>query len=262
MRLRKRLFCFLVVAAICGHAAAQEGDDGVGLTAGLELGLANVDRRTVLGITPYVVYEKSFGNLDVYGELDYTMELARPVGNSLYLEGELGYNIPFNDIQKLSFIVNNQDTFFIAPPLEAPATHEGTLEPSAKYTHTLGFGDLYGQIGLPVDYMTGIIGEISTGAYLRLGWASGFGLGLELTGNIALSPESGYDSTGLLVSYESGSFYGEIEIEVDRTLGGISVKPEVDLSLIGSWTFVIRAEIEKVGRYSTFRPFIGAQYSF
>ena len=252
MSLKKMTALFLVLALGCGFAAAQEE---IGLSPGLEVGFGDLSSEAVLSLTPYLVFEKSYNNIDVYGEVDYTIDFTNPVGQFLYIEGEVDYNLLLGSASTLTFGLYDESTFQIAPANSAG--NEGTIEPSIQYTHTLDLGDLYAKAGLPF----GNIGVAYVGSYLTLGYAAPFGLGIELTGNINIDPDPGYSGLGLLISYEQGLFYGEVEIEADSEFSSIAVKPQIDIS-IDAWTFTVRAEIYQYGRYSSFLPFIGASYTF
>jgi hypothetical protein len=264
---RKRLAAAaLALILICGFAWAQDGaeeDEGIGLTGGLEMGFGDIVDKSVFSLTPGIEYEKSFGDLDVFGELDYTVEFDDPQVQALYLEAELGYNFSFGEASVLSVILNNNNTFLLEPELPEGATHLGVIEPSLLFTQTFDFGDLYGQIGFPINYLTGVEDETSVDTYLTLGWASAFGLGLELTGTYNIDPDSDMSEWGMLISYEKEFFYGEVEFVTDKEFKSIGVNPEIDISL-NAWTFIIRAEIGKDDGVddASFVPFIGAKYSF
>jgi hypothetical protein len=224
-------------------------------------------------------FEKSFGNLDVFAELDYIATFSDPAAHDIYEEIELGYNFSFGEASVLSIIVNNNNTFFLSPSLGDNDHHEGTLEPSLLFTQTLSFGDLSAQLGFPINYLGGrgesasidpdtleIIpgeeAETSVEAYLTLGWASTFGLGVELTGTLALSPESEYAKTGLVLSYEKSLFYGEVEFVADKEFKNFEINPEIDISL-SAWTLYVKAEIGIPDEGdASFAPAIGAKYSF
>jgi hypothetical protein len=254
----------LALVLICGFAWAQDGteDEGIGLTGGLEMGFGDVVDELLISLTPSVEYENSFGDLDVFGELDYSVEFDDPTAHSLYLEVELGYNFSFGEASVLSIILNNNNTFRLAPELEDGETYEGVIEPSLLFTQTFDFGDLYGQLGFPITYLTGIEDETAVDTYLTLGWASAFGLGLELTGYFAIDPESDMSGLGMLISYEKAFFYGEVEFVTDKEFKSVGINPEINI-LFKAWTFIVRAEIEKVEDLdASFAPFIGAKYSF
>jgi hypothetical protein len=260
----KKLLCvlFVVMMAAAGSAGAQE-DEGIGLSLGLELGAGNVAEEAVFSLTPNVVYENSFDALDLFGELDYTIEFDDPTIHELYFEVELGYNLQLTDPGVLSIIVNNNNTFQLSPALEEGETYEGVVEPALKYTHTLDFGDLYVQAGLPFYYLTGFKDETAMELYGTLGWASTFGLGLEFTGTMGIKPESEFAGFGCLVSYEQDIFYGEVEVVTDKEFKYLQIKPEIDLTF-APWTLIVRAEFYKRDGIDDWavRPFIGGKYSF
>jgi hypothetical protein len=265
MNYRRLIFAGMAMLLICAFAMAQEEDEGIGLSPKLEVGFGDVAAEAVISLSPGVEYEKSFGDLDVFAELDYLLTLADPdATHDIYLEVELGYNLSLGEASVLSFIVNNTNEYFrLSPELADGETHKGTLEPSLKFTQTLGFGDLSAQAGFPIEYLTGVKdADPNIEAYLTLGWASTFGLGVELTPKLALSPESDYAKTGLLLSYEKSLFYGEVEVTTDKEFKSFEIKPEIDIAL-AAWTFYVKAEIGiPDGEDVSFSPAIGAKYSF
>jgi hypothetical protein len=266
MNYRRLIFAGMAAVLICSFAMAQE-EDGIGLTPKVEVGFGDVAAEAVISLSPGVEYEKSFGDLDVFAELDYLLTLADPdATHDIYLEVELGYNLSLGDASVLSFIVNNTNDFRLSPELAAGTTHNGTLEPSVKFTQTLGFGDISAQAGFPIGYLTGEEdADPSIDAYLTLGWASTFGLGVELTPNLALSPESDYAGFDILVSYETGLIYAEVEVNLPKEIdvSGITVTPEFDYSF-NAFTFYIKSEFGGIGTDGdiSVSPAIGAKYSF
>jgi hypothetical protein len=243
-------------------AASDEGG-GIGLSAGLELGAGNVLERGVFSIMPNVVFERSFEGLDVFGELDYTAAFDEPqTAHELALEVELGYSLTLSQAGALAFTVNNQDTFFLSPALEEGLTNTGVVEPAAQYTHALAsIGDIWGKVGLPITYLTGIEGESALGLNVTAGWASTFGLGLELTGSFDLAPEAGF-GMGLLATYESGRYYCEVEVTAANGFKDWEVLPELDVTF-GAVVLTARLQLTKAdGADWELKPFIGAGYQF
>jgi hypothetical protein len=249
------------IAKNADAAASEEG--GVGLTAGLELGFGNVLDKAVVSLMPHIVFERSFSRLDVFGELDYTIFFDDPLGQELSAEVETGYNLPVSEVGTLSLLLNNQNTLFLAPEPEEDATHTGTLEPALLYTHSLAPGDFWAKAGLPFDYLTGVKDETALGAYLTAGWGSNFGLGLELTGNFALTPDVDFTGWGIVASYESGRFYGELGVNTGKEFTDWEILPEIDVTL-GSIVFTVRAEIRIADGSSDWEltPFLGVGYQF
>jgi hypothetical protein len=252
---------FLMLAAVCGLASA----DPIGLTAGLGLGFGNVADEAVIGITPQIEFENSFGNLDVYLDAEYAIEFADPNANhDLYLEEELGYNLSFSETSRLSFIVNNQNDFHIAPKAEGNIAG-GVIDPAVRYTHTLGFGDLFGQVGLPIAYRNQDAGddEAGLGVYAKLGWDSVFGLGAELTLNYGIKPDAEYAETELLLTYEQETFYAEVDVVAAKAFKSFTITPEFDYYL-GAFTLWTSVEFGNLGGDEdvSISPTIGVKYSF
>jgi hypothetical protein len=267
MNYRRFIFAGVAAALICSFAAAQE-DGGIGLTPKLEVGFGDVAEEAVISLSPGVEFEKAFGDFDVFAELDYTIALEDPDAvHTVHDEIELGYNLSFAGTSVLSFIVYNENDFQLSPELPDGMTHFGTLEPSLKFTQTLGFGDLYAQLGFPIDYLTGVKdADIGISSYLTLGWASTFGLGVELTPNLAISPDSEYAGFDILVSYETGPIYAEVEVNLPKEIDaeGITITPQVEYAF-NAFTFYVNSEFGNIGVEEgdvSISPALGVKYSF
>jgi hypothetical protein len=220
----------------------------------------------VISVTPSVVYENSFGSLDVFAEIDYTMAFEDPDAvHELYIEEEFGYNFGIIESGTLSIILNNNNTIQVAPELEEGATNLGTFEPSLKWTQGLGIGDLWLQFGLPIDYLTGIKDDdAALGLNATLGWDSTFGLGVEFALGFGIKPESDLSEFGLKLSYDADRLIsGEIELVADKEFKEITITPELDVNL-GSLTIYAKAEIIiiKDADDPAITPAIGVSYSF
>ncbi|MDR1443741.1 MAG: hypothetical protein LBI94_02570 [Treponema sp.] len=258
------LVVFTMIAV--SFVSAQEGEDGadggIGLTGGIEFGFGNVADKAVIGITPSAAYENSFGNFDVFAELDYTAAFDDPAAHDLYIEEEIGYNWGLIESGTLSIILNNNNTFRLKPELEDGETHAGTFEPSLKWTQGMGFGDLWLQAGLPVDYLTGVKDETALGLYTTLGWDSTFGLAAEFALNFSIKPESDFAGLGFKLSYDQGLIYGEAEFLADKEFKTIGINPEIDVNL-NAFTIYARAEFTIAEDSDTeIIPAIGVKYSF
>jgi hypothetical protein len=264
MNAKKWILLFFTLALAAGMAAAQE-DEGAGFSLGAEVGFGDVTDEVVLGVTPNIAYENSFGNLDIAASLGYTFTFDDDLGQELGFEFEGGYNFSLSESGVLSLIVYDENTFYVDPEPDDNNYHTGMFKPSLKYTQTLGFGDLYGQLGFPIDYLTGVKdADANVSTELTLGLAptdDADGFGLELTGTYLLSPDAEYTSTGLLVSYKKSVFYGEVEVVANKDFDVFEINPEIDIS-VGAWTFTVRGEIVTDSDHTAASPFIGASYSF
>ncbi|MDR1787451.1 MAG: hypothetical protein LBR16_03265 [Treponema sp.] len=264
MERKSLLFLALTLAGLaCLPAFAEESEGGgIGLSPGLELGFGNAADKAAFSLKPGIVYEHSFGSFDLSGEFDWIVTFDDPAAHDLYLEVEAGYQLRLGEASVLSFIVNNtNDTFRLAPSLEDGETHNGVLEPSVLFTQTFGFGDLYGQLGFPFTYLSGVEDERLMDSYLTIGWNADFGLGLECTATYNIDPERTLSEFGAVLSFEKGIFYAEAECLADKGFKNFAINPEVDVTL-GDWTLILRAELvfpdEGEAEYA---PFVGVRYS-
>jgi hypothetical protein len=279
MNYRRLIFAGMAAVLICSFAPAQEGE-GIGLTPKLEVGFGNVADEAEISLSPGVEYEKSFGDLDVFAEADYTIAIPSEDGmdtfHVLYLEEEVGYNLGLGDAMTLSVILNNKNNILVSP--DAPSgtnPFDGVLEPSVKFAYAAGFGEVSAQAGFPIGYAapndsllgtSADDGDTAIDAYLTLAWASTFGLGVELTPNLALSPDSEYAGFDILINYENGPIYAEVEVNLPKEIdvGGVTITPEFDYAFKG-FTFYVKSEFGGIGVEDgdvSVSPALGAKYSF
>ncbi|MDR1398391.1 MAG: hypothetical protein LBJ41_00505 [Treponema sp.] len=268
MKSVQRKTALLVIFAMIAvsFVYAQDGaEDGTGLTAGLEIGFGNVADEAEISVTPNVVYENSFGDFDVFAEIDYTATFSDPDAHELYIEEEIGYNLDLIKDGTLSIILNNNNTFSLKPALEEGETHEGTFEPALQWTQGLDFGDLWLKAGLPIDYLTGSEDDdTGVGLSTTLGWDSTFGLSAEFALHFAFAPESDFAGLGFTLSYDQGLIYGEVAVETDKEFKLFGITPEIDVNLLdNALTIYVKAEIGIPEEGDTsFVPAIGVKYSF
>jgi hypothetical protein len=286
MNYRRFIFAVMAALLVCAFAVAQE--DGIGLTAKAEFGIGNInegknsdgtDAKKTFVIVPGLEYENSFLDeaLDVFAEVDYTIEIPTEddgkTTHVLYLEEEVGYNLGLGEAMTLSIILNNQNNITVSPEVETGFNpFDGVLEPSLKFAFSAGFGEIWAQAGLPIGYAAGEGGASKDGgdttldAYLTLAYYSTFGLGIELTPNLALSPDSDYAGFDILVNYENGPIYAEVEVNLPKKIDddGVTVTPEFDYSL-NSFTFYVKSEFGGIGLKEgdvQISPALGVKYSF
>jgi hypothetical protein len=240
------------------------------LTAVLELGFGDVVEGVVFGITPEIEFENSFGAFVVYADASYTAAFEEDgATHDFYLELEAGYNLSLGSSSVLSFIVNNANDFHAAPKWgDGVVTVNGTVEPKIKFTQTFGFGDLFLQVGFPVEYAhQGAFkgyDEAAVGTNLVLGLASEFGLGAELTLNFGLTPDAGYGETELLLTYENGAFYGEVDLIAAEKFESLAITPEFDYTINDVITIYVNAEFGNIGGEGSMSitPALGVKYHF
>jgi hypothetical protein len=259
--MKKLLMVLFIMVLVCGFAAAQEENEGIGLSAGAELGFGDVADDAVINITPQLVYENSFldGALDISAEIDYTFNFEEGVPQELYAEENIGYNLSLNEASTLTFTLHNENDFFTVPEF-LDGDDGSVLEPSITYALGLDAGDLAFTLGVPIGYLP----DTTVGAYLTAGFAFPFGFGVEVTANLAFSPDFDYADTNLVLSYGRDLFSAEVEIDADdNTFKIYTVSPSVEF-YFGAFTAWAGADFGNVGGDGdiSIEPFIGAKYSF
>jgi hypothetical protein len=254
-----------------GYVMAADEDDGIGLTVGLEFGVENINLDKQPYLAPMLIYEKSFldGALDLYAELDYYFYFKKADGSFpqlLYFDFSLAYNLGLGSASTLSFILENEfDTLNLAPRYSGSNNLTGIFTPAVKFNQEFGFGDLYAQVGLPITYIQeDKSAKTGLGLDFTLGWASTFGLGIELFQYNFITPDSGYGGLNITLSYETGPLYFEVEVDTYKNFdGGIDIIPEIDYS-ISSLTLYANCAFEGVGGKGkvAISPAIGIKFSF
>jgi hypothetical protein len=263
--MKRIVLMLLVLTAAAGFTAAQ--DEGIGLSAGLELGLGIVAAEVEFGLSPFLEYENSFfdGALDLSAALAYGLVFSDPVAQGIEMEEELAYNLSLAGTSVLSFILNNSNGFVLSPREDDSNNLEGVLSPGIKFNQTLGFGDLFARVDFPLTYVQPERGaEFEFGIDLGLGWASTFGLGIEVTEHNVILPEGVYGGIDLTASYEYGPIYAELAIGAPPEFEGISISPAFEYTF-NAFTFYASlefADINVEGADVSISPAIGVKFSF
>ncbi|MDR2446105.1 MAG: hypothetical protein LBD58_02245 [Treponema sp.] len=256
----KKILCALFSLLVtCGFAAAQE-EDGLGLSAGVELGFGDVADKAVFGVTPLLAYERSFldGALDVAGGIEYTFTFEDGVPQELFAEEDIGYNLFLNDTSVLTFNLHNENNVSTVPDF-GDAGDGSIFEPSVIYGLALDAGELAFVLGFPIGYHP----EITFGAYATAGFVFPFGFGVEATANLDISPEVGYAETNVLLSYGADLFTVELEIDADGEFKVYTISPYLEW-YFGSWTVWAGVDFGNIGGEESIsvEPYIGVKYSF
>jgi hypothetical protein len=261
--MKKILFVLFSLLLTCGFAAAQE-EEGLGLSAGVELSFGDVADEAVFGIMPSLVYEHSFLDdaLDISAEIDYTITFEDETPQDVYAEENIGYNLFLNDASTLTFSLHNENNFSTAPEF-GDAGDGSIFEPSVSYTLSLnggGSGELAFALGFPIGYLP----DLTSGVYATAGYLFPFGLGVEATANLDFSPEAGYSETNLVISYaHTELFTAEVEVDADADFKIFTISPYLEW-YFGSLTAWVGVDFENIGGKGSVgvSPYIGVSYSF
>ena len=274
--MKKFLVFFMVLTLATGFVMAQEEDEGIGLTVGAEFGIGDINKPNNADdmypyVMPMIIYENAFmdGALDIFAELDYTLGFTKEGGDlpmDLYFDFIAGYNLGLSEASTLSFIVEHELSFLIAPDggLDAGDRMLNIVRPGIRFNQFIeSAGDLYAQVNLPVTYMDNGADDTITGLDFIIGWGSTFGLGLEATIYTLLS--SGYNGFDVLVSYENGPVYCEVEACIPEDMdSGVTITPEFQYEIIPNLKAYVNCAFTAIG--SDFdvgiTPALGITYSF
>ena len=280
--MKKFFVSFLVLfLAVCFFAA---GDDGIGLSVGLEFGIENANKANDEELKPYLmpllIYENSFleDTLDLYAELNYTFGFSKEPNDdsnevfpqSVYLDLMIGYNLGLGSASTLSFILENEfDEIIISPKLDESNALTGIFTPALKFNQNLNFGDLFVQIDAPITYVQyDKEADTAVGLDFTVGWNSTFGLGIEAKILTSLVPgdNAGYSGLEAIISCQTGPIYFEVETIIPKEIGdeGITITPQFDYSF-RAFTFYANCEFSAIGLSggnAIISPALGVKYSF
>ncbi|MCL2196483.1 MAG: hypothetical protein FWB77_02585 [Treponema sp.] len=215
----KRFLIFVIaLSLLAGVAAAQEEDDGIGFTVGLEFGILDVNDSE--GMYPYlfpsIVYENSFfdGMLDLSAGLSYELGLTKDgdkLPMYLYLDFMAGFNISLSDTSTLSIIVSDENTIDLYSG--GDDIFSGTLFPGVCFNYSSDAGDIYFQANIPFAYPDSLVG-----LDIIAGWGTSFGLGIEASAHILFnslySGDNGFTGLGLSFTYEFDPVTAELGITI------------------------------------------------
>jgi len=288
----KKLIVFILALGILASYAAAD-DEPIGISAGLEFGVSNVNEANGGDMWPYImpmlIYDNSFldGGLDVYAEADYTFGIIKePDENvnwqSLYVDLMLGYNLSLGSASDLSFILENEfDEIVISPNYEGENSLTGIFTPAVKFKQGLDIGSLSAKIGVPVTYVQ-YSKDADTAIWLdlTLGWKSNFGMGIQARICNLLSPSdnAGYLGLETIVSYETEPLYFQIKILIPKENDGVIITPRYG-DLFGKgviitprfeysfkdFIFYVKSKFTDIGvdgRNVSISPALGFTYSF
>jgi len=262
------LFLALIAAnfAMAHGSHGAHGDDSSGLSAGLGFGLHIHQHDDETEVVPNAAlslsYNESFfeDKLDFdiglsyipsfkrgYFELEeheheheYEQELEYADEKDFYqqvlcLEAGLTYNLSLGYFTTLSFSLENETDFYLAPREDGENNTEGVLTPGIKLNWNSGLGGIYIKYGLPLQYVSYHKEEkFGVGSDVTVGWQSKFGLGMEFIGHFLISPEADFDGVDAIIAYavpiKKFSFYANCGFEGIGTDEGVCIVPGIGIS--------------------------------
>jgi hypothetical protein len=258
---KKFFVAFFVLVLSANFVAANDDEEGIGLSVGLEFGIGNINKPNDEEMSPYLrpilIYENSFldDTLDVYAELYYTFGFTKEPNDdgdevnpqSLYSDIILGYNISLGGASTLSFILENEfDEIIISPTNKEANALTGIFTPAIKFNQEFDIGNLFAKIGSPITYIQyDKDADTSVGLDFTVGWNSAFGLGIEAKACMLIVPgdDAGFSGVEATITYETETIYIEVETIIPKEINneGVKVTPEFDYSF-KNFTFYVKCE--------------------
>jgi len=230
-----------------------------GFSFGAEFGVTNFQMEEPV-YSMYIMPMLNYKGLLVGDSMEFQANLGVPF--SFSPEFRLGIDIDINlvyNISPLSLIVNNRlalpviKSWTIYSPLFGFWYFEANdfFIPKVKYDFFFNTGTLYLQTNLLIHFLPDAFEYI--GMHFSLGWKGENGLGLEIKNYNHLKPEvKFFQYLDLLVSYDKGSFFGEIIVSIPTfedgiNFIGIEVTPKVELKFTNGFKAYASLPIRNVG---------------
>jgi hypothetical protein len=225
----------------------DSGAEFLGFYFGFQAGLGDLNDKTqdYINLRPSLGYMNSFGGWDVFFCAFYTAGLDNPAGGAALpplhrggIEASAAYNIGLPADLTLTLALDNQNQFNFTPddgPLGVNTAFLAfaALEPAARLTYALPFGDLSAANSFPFSYADDKALDYS----LSFGLNTDFGLALSASfewWNLWVdagsdygktNPPAQYGQTGLIASFWRGAFFASLALTADATFTSFSLEP-------------------------------------
>jgi len=257
MRSIMALFLAFIVAnfAMAHGSHGAHGSDDSGLSVGLGFGMHIHQEEDETEFIPNAELSLSYSESFFDDKLDFdigvsyiptfTKEFFEIAEDYLFsnpnfyqqvicLNAGLAYRLDLTYFTSLSFVLENDTDFYLAPREDGENNIEGELMPGIKFNWKSGIGDIYVQYGVPLQYVSYFKEEeFGIGSDVTIGWESKFGLGINFTGHFLMSPESGFDGVDAVISYilpiKKFSLYANCEFEGIDSDEGMHIVPAIGI---------------------------------
>jgi hypothetical protein len=278
------LACVVLQAAAAQESAetAEQGPSRLGLTLGAGVTLSDVADKVMPGIRTELVFDKTLGNLHLYGDVynkvlvDDTVDLMRQT----HFEEEIGYRLGISQTMGIGVFINNINNIeTMAMPAGgtqmAFTYFEGLTEPGVKFDGMFSFGMIQATVGIPVLYRENRAAPDAdplASLHPEIRWQSNFGLGLYGGVSFAFPPGDNkelianalpFERTEWKISYMTRSFYVELWLYTTLDFEKVNICPTVTY-FTGPFSVWFSLETGKINYVSDFGvcPTAGVTYSF
>jgi hypothetical protein len=263
-------------------AETESAKKPIGLILGfqIDLGDFNDKRNDYINLRPSVAYLNSFGNLDVFASVFYTLSLddpglspvgkdeKLPIRNRIGFDTNVGYTFNINDHFTLTPEIDNQIQLDFKPDANSLYSNGkiisyAVLEPLLRVACDLEFGDISLSNSLPFAYA----GDMALDYTVSVSFNSPLGFGLTLSSRFwnlwvdknseygRTNPGFQYGETELMINFWRGSFFASLTLTADGAFKRFSVEPYLSYRIkrISLFAGVLFNNLGTTGTYEEIR---------
>jgi hypothetical protein len=233
-----------------GETRTAEKPLGLILGFQIDIGDFNDKKNDYINLRPSLAYLSSFGNLDVFASIFYTLSLndpglspagkgeKLPTRNRGGIEMNFGYIFDVNERFTFTPELDNQIQFDFNPDANSLYSNGkilsyAVLEPLLRVGCDLGFGDISLANSFPFSYVSDMVLDYT----LSVSFNTLIGFGLTMSSRFwnlwvgkdseygQSNPGFQYGETELILNFWRGSFFASLTMTADRAFRYFNVEP-------------------------------------
>jgi len=224
----------------------------LGIIIGFQVGLGDFNDKTndYINLRPSIAYLNSFGNMDLFASVFYSLALddpglspvskteKLPTRNRGGIDVNIGYTFDLSERFTLTAEIDNQLQFDFNPDANSLYSNGkvlsyAELEPLLKIGCDLEFGDISLSNSFPFSY----IDDKALDYTVSLAFNANFGLGVTISGqfwNLWVDKDSEYGQTNpgfqygeteFILNFWRGAFFASVTLTADRAFKQFNVEP-------------------------------------
>jgi hypothetical protein len=224
----------------------------IGLILGFQVGLGDFNDKAndYINLRTSLAYLNSFGNLDLFASVFYSLALddpglspvnkteKLPARNRGGFDVNLGYTFDLSERFTLTTEIDNQIQFDFNPDANSLYSNGkflsyAELEPLLKIGYDLGFGDISLSNSFPFAY----VDDKAVDYTISLAFNADFGLGVTVSGQFwnlwvdknseygQTNPSFEYGETELILNFWRGAFFASVTLTADSAFEKFGVEP-------------------------------------
>jgi hypothetical protein len=197
----------------------------------IDLGDFNDKKNNYINLRPSLAYLNSFGNLDVFASVFYTIGMGEnlPTRSRGGFDTNVGYTFYLSERFTLTPEIDNQIQIDFNPDANSLYSNGkilsyAVLEPLLRVGCDFEFGDISLSNSFPFAYAD----DLALDYTVSMSFNALIGLGLTLSSRIwNLGADFQYGETELMVNFWRGAFFASLTLTADSAFRQFSVEPYV-----------------------------------